>query len=217
MSDHAKLYKFRKDLNKKEKYMARYSGLTHIGFWLDKKPKLDPENYGEINEDGIHRSWPIENVEWNDFERDVVLDTLSKGSSGASYKGSSSCRICGKRLGTCDVFNDQYVWPDKYDHYITEHGIKPPDHFIDHCFKEINHKLYSLMHWVKWPNLPNLPGFTIHTIPGDKKIIEINSMKELNRLNKSFDVMIVENAKNMTGRVKNVIFIDDKGKMFKGR
>ncbi len=48
------------------------------------------------------------------------------------YKGFARCRICEETLGTQCLTDGTYVFPQKYDHYIEAHNLRPPQAFIDH-------------------------------------------------------------------------------------
>lgn len=47
-----------------------------------------------------------------------------------SYFGFSTCRICGKPNGAADFSDGTWEWPEGFAHYLSEHGVKPPDRFI---------------------------------------------------------------------------------------
>jgi len=40
-----------------------------------------------------------------------------------SYMGWADCRICGERLGTCDLFGNGFIWPEKAEHYVLRHDV----------------------------------------------------------------------------------------------
>lgn len=52
------------------------------------------------------------------------------------YKGSSKCRICGKRNGSYELTDGKYIWPSGYVHYIEEHDVVPSKDFLRHI-KEV--------------------------------------------------------------------------------
>ena len=59
-------------------------------------------------------------------DRELVVSVLRKGKVVESYLGWADCRICGVMLGTHDVGSHGFVWPEKADHYITEHNVWTP-------------------------------------------------------------------------------------------
>jgi hypothetical protein len=57
---------------------------------------------------------------------DLVRVFLKSGERDIGYAGWADCRICGARLGTCDMKADGYLWPQLAEHYIEEHGVWTP-------------------------------------------------------------------------------------------
>jgi len=55
---------------------------------------------------------------------------LKSGQIVNSYRGMSSCRICQIHNGSHDLSDGTYVWPSGYAHYVSAHGIKPPEKFL---------------------------------------------------------------------------------------
>jgi hypothetical protein len=55
-----------------------------------------------------------------------VAELLASGERHISYLGYACCRICGELLGTSDVTGYGFVWPEKAEHYITEHDVWTP-------------------------------------------------------------------------------------------
>lgn len=48
------------------------------------------------------------------------------------WRGFSTCRLCGECLGTTCLSDGTYIFPEKFEHYLLEHNVKPPQEFIDH-------------------------------------------------------------------------------------
>lgn len=69
---------------------------------------------------------------WGRVDREVVSLYLERGLTKDTYFGHSVCRFCGKENGCRDLTDGTYVWPEGYAHYLREHGVKPPIHFIEH-------------------------------------------------------------------------------------
>lgn len=62
------------------------------------------------------------------------LDKAEELAEVDSFKGSSSCRICGCRNGSKE-FRLRYKsvtwkWPSGFRHYLIEHNVKPSKEFI---------------------------------------------------------------------------------------
>jgi len=105
---------------------------------LNRKVKL--KQVGYWRESGLaglldQRARPEDCVDesWSRDERAAVLEYLhSRGRVHDLWMGYSQCRICGVENGCHDMTDGTYVWPSGYVHYIEQHGVKPPEHFIAH-------------------------------------------------------------------------------------
>ena len=40
--------------------------------------------------------------------------------------------MCGALLGTFDMTDGVYVWPEHLEHYLKEHHVRLPDRFVAH-------------------------------------------------------------------------------------
>jgi len=60
----------------------------------------------------------------------AVLWFLQRPEHKVPYRGWSNCRVCGCMNGSEDYLRDGYTWPSGYIHYITAHGVRPPQPFI---------------------------------------------------------------------------------------
>ena len=95
-----------------------------VGFWYNENKPHFPKA-----QDAVDRSW-------SPAERRAVLGYMQKVPRGQQYRGWSECRICGKHNGSCDMTDGVYTWPEGFAHYITEHGVRPPREFVDHCLRK---------------------------------------------------------------------------------
>lgn len=60
--------------------------------------------------------------------------------------GHSYCRICEiENNGYREKSDGVYLWPEGFLHYVTEHDLRPPKEFIEHCLED--------------PKKPNLDHF----------------------------------------------------------
>jgi len=50
----------------------------------------------------------------------------------SSPKDGAYCRLCSKCLGARDRIDGTYVWPEGFEHYLREHGVRPPEEFVRH-------------------------------------------------------------------------------------
>lgn len=75
---------------------------------------------------------------WDAAERETLIAYLEAGEVIASCRGMSNCRICQKWNGNKDLSDGTHVWPEGYSHYLRDHGVKPPQEFIDHALSNLN-------------------------------------------------------------------------------
>lgn len=61
-----------------------------------------------------------------DADRAELAKALAAGARGMGYMGYAECRICAARLGTHDLFGFGFLWPERAEHYITEHNVWTP-------------------------------------------------------------------------------------------
>ena len=66
-------------------------------------------------------------------KRERISELLASGNTFAAWRGWSSCRICGARLGTqCLTIDGTWVWPQRLEHYVMEHDLVLPAEFVEH-------------------------------------------------------------------------------------
>lgn len=90
-----------------------------IGFWkTDDEPKeyIDPD--------------------WDSAERHMVIAYLLSGKVESRFRGHASCRVCGERNGSTDLTDGVWIWPEGLAHYLKEHGVRPPQEFVDHVLSK---------------------------------------------------------------------------------
>lgn len=129
----------------KERPRGRHK-LIEVGFWAPLKDSrrerhvfgvfaelaraagLAPEPYPDV-QTCVDTLWAIRTP----GEYNAVLGHLLKGRRIMAYMGHSPCRFCGKDNGCAEYSDGTYVWPEGFAHYLTEHGVKPPEKFVRHC------------------------------------------------------------------------------------
>ena len=97
------------------------NGLQFLGYWKSQsEPDLpDPLDY-------------VDN-DWDSDDRALVVAHLVAGEVWESWRGNSVCRfLCGQDTGSRCFTDGAYVWPEGFAHYVAEHGVRPPQEFIDH-------------------------------------------------------------------------------------
>ena len=76
---------------------------------------------------------------WQPTRRAAVVAYLRSGTVFERYGGLSYCRFhCGlanRALGTCDLFDGQWLWPSGLAHYVEAHDVRLPEKFIRHALR----------------------------------------------------------------------------------
>lgn len=80
--------------------------------------------------------------DWNERERALVADYLNMcGETVIRWRGSAQCRICDiRRNGSTCESDGTFIWPRGFGHYLSEHGVKPPQEFIAHVLASNYHE-----------------------------------------------------------------------------
>ena len=93
--------------------------LQRVGYW------------GEAGS-GLPAPSSLVDDSWNEDDRDLVADHLGRGFVARAYMGQASCRICGDQIGSLELTDGTYVWPEGLRHYVTVHSVRLPEPFVDH-------------------------------------------------------------------------------------
>jgi hypothetical protein len=126
---------------------GRRDGRKYIGYWHS--IAIDPKTLQVLPYQGLEfvkyemhfgkagLPLPSEAVDsqWDPHEKALVLAYLRVGKTSEQWKGYSWCRFGCKghaEMGTTDLTDGTYVWPEGFAHYIEHHGVRPPQEFIDH-------------------------------------------------------------------------------------
>lgn len=100
--------------------------MIEIGYWYSDEEQHLPNPYDYID------------VTWDARERSIVIDYLKNGNTKHSWRGSSSCRICGCSNGSTCLTDGVYIWPEGLVHYVQTHNVRPPAEFVNHIKKMIS-------------------------------------------------------------------------------
>lgn len=100
------------------------SGLKRVGFWWsDLEPDL-PHPRDFVDPD------------WDASERKKVIAYLKQSYELHRYKGLSWCRLgcpgIPRDIGSLDLTDGVWVFPQGFIHYVRRHKLKPPEAFLDH-------------------------------------------------------------------------------------
>ena len=72
---------------------------------------------------------------WRQQERDSILAYLRAGHIYAGYLGCSRCRFdCGipdEEMGSQDLTDGEWVWPEGLAHYVECHAVRLPERFVE--------------------------------------------------------------------------------------
>ena len=99
------------------------SALRGVGYWRSEdEPDLP-----------LASDWV--NLDWDVGQRAAVIRYLQDGQPRNHYKGSSLCRFCACVNGSSDLTDGTWVWPEGYAHYLTVHGVVPPQAFLAHVLR----------------------------------------------------------------------------------
>ncbi|GAB3851804.1 hypothetical protein GCM10028801_01890 [Nocardioides maradonensis] len=93
--------------------------LKRIGYWGDDGTGL-PSPAALVDES------------WDEQERELVADHLARGFVARAYLGNAICRICGEKVGSLELTDGTYLWPEGLVHYVTVHHVRLPASFVDH-------------------------------------------------------------------------------------
>jgi|SRR5215208_4033156 len=95
------------------------------GFW-----RAPPTSFYE---DPQYRGLPWPEAHDEPMEdKEVFLEALNYAEAFAevtSYRGWSTCRLCGKHNGSVQFDLRGWTWPEGYRHYIEVHNVRPSPEF----------------------------------------------------------------------------------------
>ena len=100
--------------------------LLAIGFWYAD----DPWNRHYPHPRSlVYKAWV------STFTKEKLAAYLRGGAIKESYLGWSYCRFdcVGQQLGTKDLTDGTWVWPEGLAHYVEKHDVMLPVAFVVHC------------------------------------------------------------------------------------
>jgi ankyrin repeat protein len=99
--------------------------MKRVGFWRQRE---DEESELPHPRALVDAAWPL-------VERVRVATYLRKGRTACAWRGYSFCRFdCGvpfDQMGTRDLTDEEWVWPEGFAHYVEHHAVRPPAEFLD--------------------------------------------------------------------------------------
>ena len=117
--------------------MVNPEELKDVGYW--REPKKDgywPKGQPDRPEYHLPDPTTLVDPDCEKDNRDKIIAYLKSGKECAAYKGFSWCRFkCGisdTQMGTTDLTDGKWAWPEGLYHYVERHDVKLPDEFIEH-------------------------------------------------------------------------------------
>lgn len=96
--------------------------LRLIGYW---NGGVGPEN----------EKWPDPKnfvCDLSSLDKQKILDYFESAvQMPYAAAGVSRCRFCGKDLGSGELTDGMFLWPEGLPHYVLEHSVKLPDEFLE--------------------------------------------------------------------------------------
>jgi len=70
---------------------------------------------------------------WRSDDRDRIVAYLREGVVVRRAFGSSACRFmdCRLSLGSADLTDGLWMWPERLEHYVTDHAVQLPEVFVE--------------------------------------------------------------------------------------
>lgn len=103
------------------------SSLIAIGFWYSEQEPHFPHPRALVGAGYGQR----------DLKR--ICEYLRSGKEFMGYLGYSSCRfgcrIPDSRMGSCDLTDGVWLWPEGLAHYVETHDVRLPEKFVEKALK----------------------------------------------------------------------------------
>jgi len=106
--------------------------MIHVGFWKDTRYPDFPSNLPDPRE--------LADPAWyGDGWAERIAGWLDRGQVVEKWLGDSYCRFgCEKAaMGSKDLSDGIYLWPEGLSHYVRVHGVVLPRKFIRHILEQM--------------------------------------------------------------------------------
>ena len=111
--------------------------LIEVGFWKDTKAILDLS--------GLFHDRPdprgLVDHKWMKGKRERIAQYLYAGQRINQSMGYSYCRfecgVVGSAMGTADLTDGAYLWPEGLSHYVLVHHVRLPKRFTRHILDNL--------------------------------------------------------------------------------
>ena len=96
------------------------TGLIRLGYWLgDRAPGWpDPRRFVD--------------PDWDADERAETVSYLRHAMVARAFMGHSQCRFCDAQVGSLELSDGVFIWPEGLAHYVEEHDVRLPERFVRH-------------------------------------------------------------------------------------
>ena len=131
-----------------------------IGYWrwVGSRDRYDPHD-AELPDPR-----ELTDLSWNPDAKQLVIDFLKHGKVVAAFGGCSTCRFnCGiadSLMGSHELADNLWVWPEGLAHYVEVHSVRLPPKFVEHVVKrnflsrthlvEAPQTDFDLSLWITW-------------------------------------------------------------------
>jgi hypothetical protein len=81
---------------------------------------------------GLPRPQSLVRTGWQANDLNRIAAYLRGGHVFGAWCGLAGCRFtgCGQVLGSCDLTDGEWVWPQGLEHYLLQHAVCLPDAFV---------------------------------------------------------------------------------------
>jgi hypothetical protein len=120
----------------------------------------------------------------------ALVSYLDAGVPCEQYRGTSWCRFgcCGAALdmGSCDLTDGFWVWPQGLSHYVSVHGVTLPDAFIARALSGArpqapqSNQGKSLAFWLAWSSERRSP-LLLQRLRDARQVAEVRVEEDLRR------------------------------------
>jgi hypothetical protein len=105
--------------------MSQFERMPRVGYW------------GSPQEPGLPHPADFVDASWDSAERQKVIEYLEGSYQIPMFScGPSWCRMgCAghpRDIGTEDLTDGVWIYPEGLVHYVRHHGVRPPQAFLDH-------------------------------------------------------------------------------------
>jgi hypothetical protein len=106
--------------------------LLRVGYWR----QVGRPKWRGANDDALPDPRFQVNYAWNTNLKAKVVNYLQQGWVRSQCRGYSYCRFyCGisdTQMGSCDLSDGVWDWPEGLPHYVEEHSVWLPYDFLNH-------------------------------------------------------------------------------------